>query len=179
VACARSAQVAIDRRQLVADGHLDAFGGRRRVVEQVGPIEQPGAVLVIGPGGGVANQQGAFEELDRNVLAGSRLELQIPLPGEETIDPGDDFVLVPPDGIDDKARDPQVGPGRGEGHRRLAPLSTSYRRVAEIAETMFCSAVSACSAVERDRSRSDGRDDIVPVREDGRAHLDRPRRACA
>jgi hypothetical protein len=84
-----------DRRQLVAERHLDAFGGRRRAVERVGPIEQPGAVLVTGRVA-ASRISRAPSGLDRNVLAVGRLELQIPLPGEEPIDPGDDLASCHP-----------------------------------------------------------------------------------
>jgi hypothetical protein len=75
------------------------------VAERVGVREQQPRVLapgtdLFGAAGGLADEQRAFEELQRDILSVRGLRQEIAPPREEAIDPGDDRIFVPADRID-------------------------------------------------------------------------------
>ena len=148
-------------------------------------LEQPGAWSRARAARAAASRtsSGAFEQLERDVLAGRGLDLQIAPPGQEPIDPGDDLILVPADASTTKRAVQRSVPGAS----RIIGVSrhSSRRLTAEIAEIaeeprsgLLCVSPRALR-FDHVAIAQHGRDDVVAVGEDGRGDRRPIRRACA
>ena len=83
---------------------------------------------MFGSGRSFTYEHRSFEQLQRDVLARCRFDLQFVLPRAEPIDPGDDRVFVPADVAHVETAGPFVIARSHEVHRRFAPRSTTIER---------------------------------------------------
>ena len=141
-----------DRRELVAERDLDAFGGRRRVVERVGPLEQPGAgPWSTGPRGrrreSAATPSSSSSETSWPAAALSfRSRRQVRNRSTQATT----WYSCQPTASTRSARSTgRCRARRGSSASRATRPTIEPQRPQRSQRTMFCSAVSACSAVER------------------------------
>ena len=121
------------RREIVGRGDRHAAGDRSRVGDGIRPRRQPGrvgasAADLIRAGRRFAHRQLAFQQLQRNVLAGFELHPNLAAPRLEPVDPCEHGVFVPPGRRDVEAAGPFVGARVRQDQRRFPPALRFHLR---------------------------------------------------